>query len=101
MKQAALMQIVTVFKFILYLVQYNLIVKQTARMQNRPIEYLSSVGIGGHLVRYSWSVISDWAWYGNFRYRTERAESDIISDIGMKFYPVSDIRHSSYNRQSQ
>jgi hypothetical protein len=49
--------------------------------------------IGGHLVRYLWSAISDWAWYRNFRYRTERAESDIISDIGIKFYPISDIRH--------
>jgi hypothetical protein len=49
--------------------------------------------IGGHLVRYPWSAISDWAWYRNYRYRTERAESDIISDIGWSFirYPISDI----------
>ncbi len=45
----------------------------------------------GHLVRYPWSAISDWAWYRNFQYRTERAESNIISDIGIKFYPISDI----------
>jgi hypothetical protein len=37
--------------------------------------------IGGHLVRY----------------RTERTESDIISDIGIKFYPISDIRHQLLN----
>ncbi len=47
--------------------------------------------IGGHLVRYPWSAILDWAWYRNFRYRSERAESDIITDIGIKFYPISDI----------
>ncbi len=56
---------------------------------------LAYVLIGGHLVRYPWSAISDWAWYRNFRYRTERAESDIISDIGIDFYPISDIRHLS------
>ncbi len=28
-------------------------------------------GIGGHLLRHPWSEISDWAWYQNFRYRTE------------------------------
>ncbi len=39
------------------------------------------VGIGGHLVRYPWSAISDWAWYRDFRCRTERAKSDIISDF--------------------
>jgi hypothetical protein len=62
--------------------------------------------IGGHLVRYLWSAISDWAWYWNFRYRTKRAESDIISDIGIKFiqYPISDIpslieRYSSLELQ--
>jgi hypothetical protein len=52
------------------------------------------VDIGGHLVRYPWSAILDWAWYRNFQYRTERAESDIISDIRIKFYPISVIRHS-------
>ncbi len=56
--------------------------------------------IGGHLVRYPWSAISDWAWYRNFWYRTERAESDIISDIGIKFYPISDIRHPHHTRQA-
>ncbi len=49
--------------------------------------------IGGHLVRYPWSAISDWDWHRNFRYRTEGVEFDIISDIGIKFYPISDIRH--------
>ncbi len=53
---------------------------------------------GGHLVRYPWSVLSDWAWYRNFQYRTERAESDIISDIGIKFYPICDIWHPILNR---
>ncbi len=51
------------------------------------------ISIGGHLLRYPWSAISDWAWYRNFRYRTEESESDIISDIGINFYPISDIRH--------
>ncbi len=49
--------------------------------------------IGGHLVRYPWSAIPDWAWYRNFRYWTETAKSDIISDIRIKFYPICDIRH--------
>ncbi len=56
--------------------------------------------IGGHLVRYPWSAISDWAWYQNFRYRTERVESDIISDIGIKFYPISDILFYTNNHSS-
>ncbi len=51
----------------------------------------SHKAIGGHLVPNPWSVISDWAWYWNVRYRTERTESDILSDIGIKFYPKSDI----------
>jgi hypothetical protein len=50
--------------------------------------------IGGHLVRYPWSAISDWAWYRNFRYRTERVEPDIKSDIRIKFYPILKIRHT-------
>jgi hypothetical protein len=47
--------------------------------------------IGGHLVRYPWSAISDWAWYRNIRYWTERAEFDIISDMEECFilYPIS------------
>jgi hypothetical protein len=53
--------------------------------------------IGGHSVCYPWSAISDWALY---KYRTEpdidiglkSAESDIISDIGINFCPISDIR---------
>ncbi len=57
--------------------------------------------IGGHLVRYPWSAISDWAWYRNFRYRTERAESDILSDIGINFYLISDIRLLNAYRQIQ
>ncbi len=32
--------------------------------------------------------ISDWE--SGVRYRTERAESDIVSDPGIKFYPISD-----------
>ncbi len=54
------------------------------------------ISIGGHLVRYPWSAISDWAWY-----QTERAESDIISDIRIMFYPISDIRHLGLNMPSQ
>ncbi len=58
-------------------------------------------GIGGHLVWYPWSAISDWAWYRNFRYRTERVESNIISDVGINFYPISNIRHLKASRQNQ
>jgi hypothetical protein len=47
--------------------------------------------IGGHLVRYPWSMISDWTCYRNLRYWTERKESNIISDIGINFYPISNI----------
>ncbi len=52
----------------------------------------SVVFIGGHLLLYPWSAISDWAWYQSFRYRTEKSGSDIIPDIGINFYPIS------YNR---
>ncbi len=51
-----------------------------------------TVHIGGHSLRYPWSAISDWAWYRNVRYRTEELKSDIISDIGINFCPISDIR---------
>ncbi len=48
--------------------------------------------MGGHLLRYPWSAILDWAWYWNFDSGLKRAESDIISDIGINFYPISDIQ---------
>ncbi len=51
----------------------------------------STPNIGRHLVQHPWSAISVWAWYRNLQYRTERVESDIISDIRIKFYPISDI----------
>jgi hypothetical protein len=47
--------------------------------------------IGGHSDQYPWSVISDWAWYQNLDNGLKRAKSDIISDIGINFYPISDI----------
>ncbi len=65
------------------------------------VEFSYVLIIGGHLVRYPWSAISDWAWYRNFRYRIERAESDIISDIGINFYPISYIRHLNAYCQTQ
>ncbi len=57
-------------------------------------------------------------WVGTYsdirdqRYRTEldigtsdillkRAESDIISDIGINFYPISDIRHPKIYKSAQ
>jgi hypothetical protein len=44
---------------------------------------------------YPWSAISDWAWYQNFRYWTERAESNIISDIESFIqYPTSQYKLS-------
>ncbi len=53
--------------------------------------------IGGHLVRYPWSAISDWACYWTPQYWAERAES---SDIGIKFYLISNIQHSNLNGQA-
>ncbi len=47
--------------------------------------------IGGHLVRYPWSVISDWAGYRNFRYRTE--ESRVRHYIGYRNKLFSDIQY--------
>ncbi len=45
--------------------------------------------IGGHLLWYPWSAISDWAWYRNFRYRTE--ESGVQHYIGYRNKLLSDI----------
>ncbi len=52
------------------------------------------MSIGGYSVRYPWSAISDWAWYRNVRYRTEehRVRQYCISDIGINFCTISDIR---------
>jgi hypothetical protein len=58
-------------------------------------------GIGGHLLNFR-----------DQRYRTEldigtseiglkRAESDIISDIGTNFYPISDIQHPKILKSAQ
>ncbi len=45
--------------------------------------------IGGHLLRNLWSAISDWAWYRNFRYRTE--ESRVRHLIGYRNKLLSEI----------
>jgi hypothetical protein len=57
--------------------------------------------IDGHLVRYPWSAISDWAWYRNFRYRTERVESNILSNNRNKCVSYIGYPTSLRNRQSQ
>jgi hypothetical protein len=57
-----------------------------------------SLTIGGHLVRYPWSAISDWAWYRNFWYRTERA-SLTLYQIWNKI--LSNIWHPIQTWQSQ
>jgi hypothetical protein len=54
--------------------------------------------IGGHLLRYPWSAISDWAWYRNFRYRTE--ESRIRHYIGYRNKLLSDIRYLTSKNSS-
>ncbi len=48
------------------------------------------------------SVISDigLSLKSELRCRTERAESDIISYIGINIYTISDIRHPNLNRQA-
>ncbi len=52
--------------------------------------------MGGHLLRYPWSAISDWAWYRTFQYRTE--ERGVRHYIGYRNklfrYPISDILYS-------
>jgi hypothetical protein len=48
--------------------------------------------IGEHSVRYPWSVISDGAWYRKSDIGLNSTESDIISDIGIKFFLISDIQ---------
>ncbi len=50
-----------------------------------PISVISDIGL---------SLISE------LRYRTERAESDIMSDIGIKFYLISDLQHPHLNRKA-
>ncbi len=55
-------------------------------------------GIGGHLLRYPWSAISDWAWYRNFRYQTQ--ESGVRHYIGYRNKLFSNIRYpTSKNSQ--
>ncbi len=48
-------------------------------------------GIGGHSVRYPWSVISDWAWYRNVLYRTE--ERRVRHYIGFRNKLLFNIRY--------
>ncbi len=50
--------------------------------------------IGGHLVRYPWSVTSDWAWYRILWYQTEgrsptlyRYRNEVLSDIQYPTFP--------------
>ncbi len=57
------------------------------------------LSIGGHLLRYPWSAISDWAWYRNFRYRTE--ESGVRHYIGYRNKLLSDIRHPKIHKSAQ
>ncbi len=47
--------------------------------------------IGGHLVWYPWSAISDWAWYRIVRYRTE--ERRVRHYIGYRNKLLTDIRY--------
>ncbi len=55
------------------------------------LEQLLAEGIhmGGHSVSYLWSVISDWAWCWNVRYRTE--ERRVQYYIRYRNKPLSDI----------
>ncbi len=55
--------------------------------------------IGGHLLRYAWSAISDWAWYWNFRYRTEK--SGVRHYIGYRKKLLSDIQHPKIHKSAQ
>jgi hypothetical protein len=54
-----------------------------------------TVIIGGHLLRYPWSAILDWAWYRNFQYQTE--ESGVWHYIGYRNKRLSDIRYPTSN----
>ncbi len=49
--------------------------------------------IGGHSVWYPWWTISAYGGYWNLRCWLNRAESDIMPDIGLNFLPISDNRH--------
>jgi hypothetical protein len=45
--------------------------------------------------------ISDWAWYRNFRCRTEESGVRHYIDIGIKFYSISDIQHPNILKLEQ